>query len=79
MKDTWAIILLFLAVIEPGASVLNLLLSDDFDTKYDELIHIVKDIDADEMKNRLINYLGEFKDKAKTVNERYKELGDSNG
>lgn len=47
MKDTWEIILLFLAVIDEETSVLNLLQSDDFDTKHDELIQTVENIETD--------------------------------
>lgn len=73
MDDLWPIIILLFTVLG-GDEFINLLQSDNFDEEYDKLILTVKDIDVNELKDKLMKLLDESKDKAKCINKKYNEL-----
>lgn len=73
MNDMWPIIILLFTVLG-GDEFINLLQSDNFDTEYDKLIHTVKDLESDVLKEKLIKLLEESKQKAKYINQKYNAL-----
>lgn len=72
-NDVWAIIILLFAVLG-GDEFINLLQSDNFDAEYENLIHTVKDLEADVLKEKLIKLIEESKQKAKYINQKYNAL-----
>lgn len=69
--DTWGIILLIMVLFGDGNSFQKIVESENFSESYDDFIKSLKEIPAEEMKDKIINLFEERKEPIKEFNANY--------
>ena len=71
--DTWALLLLIFVVFGGDKSLSNLIESKAFDETYNDILGKIKDMPADEIKEKLVKHYEEHKDTIQQLNACYQQ------